>query len=238
LEIGDRQGSTVRLLVIFASSFHYANPLQFVLLRAVSLHKTIREIFTHLLSNQLAPILYMRHLARTIICVAAICQLSESDAARLTSIMVNDDPCKLQCCNRNLDGTDNLLHTERGVCGQLPISPADIFVTTTSNLPETNPQQYSNTELLLQAALDGETETVRRLLTAGAELLSYRHQVKSVDGDPNEFHILYAHTDYEVSNILSRIPSEKLLTHLIFRETRSRARLRSTWQHTVDTLKL
>lgn len=122
--------------------------------------------------------------------------------------MGGDDPCKLQCCNRNLDGTNNLLHTERGICSPLPTSPADIFVTTTSNLPGTYLQPYSNTELLLQAALDGDTETVRRLFTAGAELASYRHQVKSVDEAPNEFRIIHAHTDYEVSNILCRIPSE------------------------------
>ncbi|GIJ83048.1 ankyrin repeat domain-containing protein 44 [Aspergillus pseudoviridinutans] len=78
----------------------------------------------------------------------------------------------------------------------MPISAADIFVTT-SNLPATQPQPYSNTELLLQAALDGDTETVRRLFTAGAELASYRHQVKSVDEEPNESHIIHAHTDYE-----------------------------------------
>lgn len=158
----------------------------------------------------------MRHLARTVLCLAAIGRLCESDTARSTSIMVDDDPCKIQCCNRNLDGTDNLLHAERGVCGQLPTSSADILVRTTSSLPTTRPQQYSNTELLLQAALDGDTETVRRSITAGGELASYRHQVKSVDKEPNGFHILYAHTDCEVSNILSQIRNEKLLTRLIF----------------------
>lgn len=122
--------------------------------------------------------------------------------------MVDDDLCKLQCCNRNLDGTDSLLRAERGVCSQLPISPADIFVTNTCKLPATRPQKYSNTELLLQAALDGDTEAVRRLFTAGADLASYRHPPKSVDEEPKKFHILYPHTDYEVSNILYRIHSE------------------------------
>lgn len=164
--------------------------------------------FQHVLSSHLALILYMRHSARTVLCLVAICRLAESDTARSTSIMVDDDPCKLQCCNRNLDGVDSLLRAERGVCSQLPISPADIFVTTTSNLPVTRPQQYSNTELLLQAALDGDTEAVRRLFTAGADLASYRHQAKSVDEEPRKFHILYSHTDYEVSNLLYRIPSE------------------------------
>jgi hypothetical protein len=122
--------------------------------------------------------------------------------------MADDDPCKLQCCNKNLDGTDSLLRAEREVCSQLPISPADIVVTTTANLPVTRPMQYSNTELLLQAALDGDTEAVRRLFTAGADLASYRHQATSVDEEPKKVHILYPHTDYEVSNILYRIPSE------------------------------
>lgn len=161
--------------------------------------------FQHVLSSHLALILYMRHSARTVLCLVAICQLAGSDTARSTSIMVDDNPCKLQCCNRNLDGTDSLLLAGRGVCSQLPISPANIFVTTTSNLPVTRPQQYSNTELLLLAALDGDIEAVRGLFTAGADLASYRHQAKSVDEEPKKFHILYPHTDYEVSNILYRI---------------------------------
>lgn len=164
--------------------------------------------FQHVLSSHLALILYMRHSARTVLYLAAICRLAESDTARLPSSMADDDPCKLQCCNRNLDDTNNLLHTERGVCSELPISLADIFVTTTSNLPVTRPQQYSNTELLLLAALDGDIEAVRGLFTAGADLASYRHQAKSVDEEPKKFHILYPHTDYEVSNILYRILSE------------------------------
>jgi hypothetical protein len=177
-------------------------------LEHLGLSRNLFVNFQQVLSNHLALILYMRHSARTVLYLAAICRLAESDTARLPSSMADDDPCKLQCCNRNLDDTNNLLHTERGVCSELPISLADIFVTTTSNLPATHPQSYSNTELLLQAALDGNTETVRRLFTAGAELASYRHQVKSVDEEPNEFHMLYAHTDYEVSNIRCRIPSE------------------------------
>lgn len=164
--------------------------------------------FQHVLSNDLALILYMRYSARTVLCLVAICRLAESDTAWLTSIMADDDPCKLQCSNKHLDGTESLLRTEIGVCSQLPISPADIFVTTAPNLPATHPQQYSNTELLLQAALDGDTEAVRRLFTAGADLASYRHQAKSVDEEPKKFHILYPHTDYEVSNIVYRIPSE------------------------------
>ncbi|KAJ5975033.1 ankyrin repeat domain-containing protein 44 [Penicillium waksmanii] len=97
----------------------------------------------------------------------------------------------------NLDGTDSLLRAERGVCSQLPISPADNFVTTTSNLPVTRPQQYSNTELLLQAALDGDTEAVRRLFTAGADLASYRHQAEYMKEESKKIHILYPHTDYK-----------------------------------------
>ncbi|CAI7618061.1 unnamed protein product [Penicillium pancosmium] len=111
--------------------------------------------------------------------------------------MVDNDPCKLQCCDRNLDGTDSVLLADRGVCSQLPISPADNFVTTTSNLPATRPRQYSDTELLLQAALDGDTEGVRRLFTAGADLASYRHQAESVNEESKKQHILYPHTDYK-----------------------------------------
>lgn len=120
--------------------------------------------------------------------------------------MVDDDPCKFQCCKKNLDGTDSLLQAEEGVCSQLPISPAEIFVTTTSNFPVTRSQQYSNTELLLQAALDGDTEAVQRLFAAGADLASYRHQAESVDEEPKKMHIVYPHTDYQVSNILYQIP--------------------------------
>lgn len=179
-----------------------------MLLRAVNLSQNLFVNFQHVLSSYLALILYMRHSARTVLCLVAICRLAESDTTRSTSIMVDDDPCKLQCCKRDLDGTDSLLRAERGVCSQLPISPAEIFVTTTSDLPVTRPQQYSNTELLLQAALDGDTEAVRRLFTAGADLASYRHQAESVDEEPKKFHILCPHTDYEVSNILYRILSE------------------------------
>lgn len=121
--------------------------------------------------------------------------------------MVDNDPCKLQCCDRNLDGTDSMLLAERGVCSQLPVSPADNFVTTTSNVPATRSQQYSNTELLLQAALDGNTEGVQRLFTAGADLASYRHEAESLNEESKKFNIIHPHTDFKVSNILYQLPS-------------------------------
>jgi hypothetical protein len=126
--------------------------------------------------------------------------------------MAPNEAWKLPSCNENLDGADILLCADRGMCGQPSVSPGDIFMTTPANLSATCPQQYSNTELLLQAALDGNTEVTQRLFAAGADVASYRHQPKSVDEEPARrekvhYNIL-PHTDYEVSNILYKIASE------------------------------
>lgn len=156
----------------------------------------------------------MRHSARTVLCLVAICRLlvAGPDMVRSTLTVTPDELCKLPSCNEKLDGADNLLLADRGLCGQSSVSPGDIFMTTTSNVPASRPQQYSSTELLLQAALDGDTEAVQKSAATGADLASYRCQTESVDEEQARsekvHYTILPHTGYEVSNILYRTHSE------------------------------